>query len=311
MLLQERLHHLLQTYPTNETTIVHIDGLSEPWTLWSQEALMMALDGTQKIAVIHQPYFFMKGSIKPNLSPLPDLEGLNEWCKAVPDDSIIIFAVHGEIDGRLELTKTIKKHGEIIALAIPERDEWARDVQARFLALKTSLTQDGVTALVQATYPDYDRLVSEIDKVATYQSTLTKQDILNLVKPSLEDNIFQLTNDLFGTTPHQAIATFRAFKVQKEEPVMFIHLLTRHLIVQAQVLYLLANNQSSQAIAQQLAIHPYRVTLIAKQQKRLSLAVTNTILTYLAEVDLKIKTGSPDRYSEFEWFLMKVIQLIS
>jgi DNA polymerase-3 subunit delta len=311
ILLQEALAALIRAYPQTETMVSDIDGLSEPWPVWTQEALSVALDGRQKIAVIHQPYFLMKGSLKPNITPLPDLAGLTDWLAKIPSDSIVIFAIHGEIDGRLELSKAIKKYGDITTLTIPDMESWSQDIVTRLKSVNTTITFDAVKTLVQATYPDYDRLIAELDKIATFSPTLTQQDIVALVKPSLEDNVFQLTNDLFGSTPYQALVTFRAFKVQKEEPMMFIHVLTRHFLLQAQVLYLLGQHQTTQTIAQQLAIHPYRVTLMAKQQKKLSLKVTNTILRYLGEVDLKIKSGSPDRYSDFEWFLLKVIKIIS
>ena len=135
--------------------------------------------------------------------------------------------------------------------------------------------------------------------------------MIDLIKPNLEENVFELTNQLMAENIKQALKIYRDFTTLQVEPTLLISLLGKHFQLFAKVVHLSGQGKDSYAISQLIKIHEYRVRLMMQGKKRFPLHRIHRILLSLDALDRRIKKGLQDKVEGLSWWIVNFTEAIS
>jgi DNA polymerase III subunit delta len=299
--IEDALKKELMTFSHQEYTLLRFDARLVPIQEIIQELYTMSLDGLKKIGVIDYPYFFLREE-KQKIEDLQDYDVL-ERVLTNPDPDIPIFFISDQsYDERKTFVKLLKKH-QMIDVPTLKPYQWKDPLKSVLNSLNLSLTYQSIDYLIETTYPDFDRLIKECEKLSLYDSSPNDHMVKTIVASRTEDNVFQLSNHLIQLRIDQALKTFMDLKSLKEEPVYLLTLLSRQFQLMAKVMYLSQQGQSIYDIAKILKVHDYRVKLIVDGMRAFPLNNVEKVIVQLHELDEQIKSGSVDRYFAMSWFI--------
>lgn len=299
--LNESLTSLFKRYPVDTHVILYLDARQVTIQDILTEASTVSLDGLRKVIVIQQPYFLMKES-KEKIEELQDYTTL-DLALASPDPYVdLIFSIEGELDERKAYVKALKKF-PFTKLEPLKSYQWNSLLFPLLTSIGLSLDQSKLQYVIDATYPDLDRCRNELEKLRQYDPKPSMADVKLLIRPKLEDNVFELSNALLNENIKKALSIVRDFKQMKEEPIYLINLISKQFILFAQASYLYGKNQDYLSISKTLHVHEYRIKVLLDSFKKFPLSRIQSILHALANLDLSIKKGEVDRYFALDYFI--------
>ncbi|MEY3431840.1 MAG: polymerase subunit delta [Bacillota bacterium] len=301
------INQTLQAYlnKVDPTTLIEkMDGSSISISTWLSQILQPSLWSEKKLTIISQPSFFGKTTLRQSSQKKEDEEALENFLKQKNLDVDLIFLYQGEIDERLTLAKLIIKNHDWQHLEIPSKDQALILAQDWIKSLGATISSKALSKLLASTYPDVDRLYQEIHKLIVYGSTIEEKTIDLMVKPNLEDNVFELTNQIMAENLKQALKIYQDFMVLQIEPTVLISMLGKHFQLFAKVCYLLDQGLDTFKISQTLKIHEFRIRLMSQAKKRFPLKRINQILLSLDQLDDRIKKGRQDKVEALSWWLV-------
>jgi DNA polymerase-3 subunit delta len=309
----QRIQHQLQSvFKTLDPSIVveKIDASSIPIEDWMRDINQASLFSSAKVTLIYQAYFFGKSG-RTSTGKQQAESTLLEFLSQDHRDLHVIFIYEGDIDERLAALKAIKKHHQWMDLPLPSKDEWVGLLDGWQRDLHVQLSPKALARFIMSTYPDVDRAYQELNKLSVYGATIDEATVIELIKPNLEENVFELTNQLMGENIKQAIKIYRDFTTLQVEPTLLISLLGKHFQLFAKVVHLSGQGKDSYAISQLIKIHEYRVRLMIQRKKRFSLPRIHQILLSLDALDMRIKKGLQDKVEALSWWIVNFTGTIS
>lgn len=301
-LMMQALTKILTTIPAT-TTVEKIDGASLAASEWIRELLQPSLWSDEKITILTNASFFAKKN-KASTPSEADEEALNDLLSKPRPELELIFLYQGEVDERLSLMKMIQKHHEWIDLPLPKLEAWPALVSQWASSLSLNLNPKAANQLMERVFPDVDRLYQELVKLSVYGGTIDDHLVQQLVQPSLEENVFALTNQLMADNLAGALSIYRDFNTLQVEPTMLISLIAKHFQLYSKVLYLLNQGLDTYAVSQQLKIHEFRVRLMAQAKKRFPMHRIHHIILSLDTLDEQIKKGLREKQEALGWWLV-------
>lgn len=309
----QRIQHQLQlVLKTLDPSILveKIDASNIPVDAWMRDIHQASLFSAAKVTLIYQASMFAKSG-RTSLGKQQSETTFLEFLSQDHPDLHVIFIYEGDIDERLAAIKAIKKHHQWIDLPLPSKDEWVGLLDGWQRELHVLLSPKASARFILSTYPDVDRAYQELKKLSVYGSTIDEATVIDLIRPNLEENVFELTNQLMGENIKQAFKIYRDFTTLQVEPTLLISLLGKHFQLFAKVVHLSGQGKDSFAISQLIKIHEYRVRLMIQGKKRFPLTRIHHILLSLDALDRRIKKGLQDKVEGLGWWLVNFNEAIS
>lgn len=309
----QRIQHQLQlVLKTLDPSILveKIDASNIPVDAWMRDIHQASLFSAAKVTLIYQASMFAKSG-RTSLGKQQNETTFLEFLSQDHPDLHVIFIYEGDIDERLAAIKAIKKHHQWIDLPLPSKDEWVGLLDGWQRELHVLLSPKASARFILSTYPDVDRAYQELKKLSVYGSTIDEATVIDLIRPNLEENVFELTNQLMGENIKQAFKIYRDFTTLQVEPTLLISLLGKHFQLFAKVVHLSGQGKDSFAISQLIKIHEYRVRLMIQGKKRFPLTRIHHILLSLDALDRRIKKGLQDKVEGLGWWLVNFNEAIS
>lgn len=309
----QRIQHQLQlVLKTLDPSILveKIDASNIPVEAWMRDIHQASLFSAAKVTLIYQASMFAKSG-RTSLGKQQNETTFLEFLSQDHPDLHVIFIYEGDIDERLAAIKAIKKHHQWIDLPLPSKDEWVGLLDGWQRELHVLLSPKASARFILSTYPDVDRAYQELKKLSVYGSTIDEATVIDLIRPNLEENVFELTNQLMGENIKQAFKIYRDFTTLQVEPTLLISLLGKHFQLFAKVVHLSGQGKDSFAISQLIKIHEYRVRLMIQGKKRFPLTRIHHILLSLDALDRRIKKGLQDKVEGLGWWLVNFNEAIS
>ena len=307
-LMMQALTKILSAIPTT-TTIEKIDGSSLAASEWIRELLQPSFWSEAKITILTNASFFAKKN-KTSTPSEADEEALGELLSKPRPELDLIFLYQGEVDERLSVMKFIQKHHEWIELPLPKLEAWPGLISQWASSFSLKLNPKATNQLIERVFPDVDRLYQELVKLSVYGDSIDDRLVQQLVQPSLEENVFALTNQLMADNLAGALGIYRDFTTLQVEPTMLISLIAKHFQLYSKVLYLLNQGHDTYAVSQQLKIHEFRVRLMAQAKKRFPMQRLHQIILSLDTLDEQIKKGLREKQEALGWWLVNFNRVI-
>lgn len=271
------------------------------------EAISAPFFGERRLVFAEDPYFLTGEKIKHTVDQNANL--LVDYLKdPAPSTILVIFATYDKLDQRKKITKQLKK-------SATEIDAGKLDSHLLSKALVKQLNDEGfqidpsaMELLINKTKGSYSLALNQLDKLKLYamQTKMIDEKAVNeLVPQSLDDNVFDLMNQILGRNIYQAEELYHQFLLQKIDPILLTAIFTSQLRSLIQTKILSKKGLSEATIAKQLKIHPYRVKMSLKQSRNLKLSDLSKMFQEIVDLDYQVKSGQGDKELLFDLFIAK------
>lgn len=215
-----------------------------------------------------------------------------------------IFIVRSSsINRKNDLFLFIERNGTVNIEKEVDKNDWYRFVTSFFKKAQLAITPEAIEELISR-IGDLGSFLNEAEKLALYGENITLPLVKELVTPLIEEKSYMLVNAFIAGDKALALQIYEDFKVQNQEPTIFISQVGNQFRLYAQVFIYHELGLTNDEIATILKVNPYRVKLAMDQRRKTSLGEVFKILEALADLDYKIKSGQIDRFYGFEMFLL-------
>ena len=152
---------------------------------------------------------------------------------------------------------------------------------------------------------DLSNIINECDKLINYKDNdknITKEDIDNIIRENIEDDIFALTNAILQKDTKKSIKIYKDLLLMGEEPIKLIVMVANQFRLILQVKLMIKNGYKQIEMASIIKEHPYRVKLALSSDYSEEELIKN--IKKLYKLDYDIKVGNIDKNFGFELYLL-------
>ncbi|MBQ8997367.1 MAG: DNA polymerase III subunit delta [Clostridium sp.] len=252
-----------------------------------------------KKIVIIKDFELLKGK-KKNFSD-SDEKYFIEHLDNIPETTVLVFIVYGDVDKRKSLVKKIDKSGIVFncdKLSDMDLFKW---VKKKFETNNVIIDNPQIMYFIeQEGYRDKSSektlsdLENEINKISAFvgkECKVTNDVIDKLSQKKVENDIFKLI-DYIGERKSSNAMRILNDMIQEGESVLGIFaMIAKQFKVVMQVRQLQLEGYTSKTISERLKIHPFVVGKALKQANNFSDEIIIDMLNYILESDYKIKNG--------------------
>ena len=168
-----------------------------------------------------------------------DAELLLEWLQDdLPETSVLIFTIKGEVNERNRFAKVIQDVGKYVAFNPQERrgalnqDPLYKKVVDKFASDNKKITPRAFEQLRQRTGGDMQTIAEAINKITNFvgdKHQIDEADVRNLVPQNTYDRIFDLTDAIGKRSPRQALKSLREIVLSGQDPFLIIAAIVSHI----------------------------------------------------------------------------------
>lgn len=299
-LLEEEKDFNLSIYDMEET----------PIETAIEDAETLPFMGEKRVVIIKNPSFLTSEKKKEKIDHR--IDKLEQYMNSpAPYTILVILAPYEKLDERKKITKLIKKQSvviEINALSEQETMKWITDLAEQEAVY---LSKEAMDELLVLTAGDLMVIYQEIKKLSTYVGeggSITPDIVRLLVARSLEQNIFELIDNVIHKRSKETLQILYDLLKNNEEPIKILSLLVNQFRLILHVKELSNKGYGQQQIAATVKVHPFRVKLALQQARLFKSEELAHILMELAEADYQMKTGKKDKQLLLELFLLKLFE---
>ncbi|TYC47798.1 DNA polymerase III subunit delta [Weissella muntiaci] len=291
--------------PADQTLNLGQFDLSEtPLSAALDDARAVPFFGEFRVVILDNAYFLTGENSKNKIEHNPD-EMLEYLQHPEPQTILVIFAPYSKLDSRKKVVKQLKERTEYLAFGdLTERDI-QKMIYSRLEKENFKIEKDALEELIRLTNMSLTQIMSELDKLSLYAADSKVIDLTAveaLVTRTLSENIFNLIENLLAGSLTKAVQLYHELVLSGEEPLRLHAALVGQFRLLIQVKSL---QQSEQAIAGALKVHPYRVKLAKKTVRNFSFNALSKAYLGLVAMEEQLKSTQRDPELLFELFVLR------
>ncbi len=243
-----------------------------------------------------------------------DSDRLQALIADIPEWCTLVFLMPPDVlpDGRLRVTKAIKKHGEILQFNEQDPGNLIKWVARRFDAWNKRITIDDAQYLIAITGGLMNRMIPEIDKISAYaaDAVVTRADIDAVTEKTPDAVVYELTDRLSEGDRDGAMAKLTELLSMKDnDPIMILAVIG----VQLRRLYAAraareANLPESEAMALCDVRYGFLVQRAQRAARRFSPDALERAVLRCAETDYAMKHSGRDNVALLEEFMLSLME---
>lgn len=238
----------------------------------------------RRLVIVHDSKAFAAKSIAA-------LERLTDMLSMVPETTTLVF-VEEDVDKRNRNTKAVEKYGCLMEFKRLEEKDLSAWIRSECKSLGMSMEQREIAYFLSLTGSDMSRIEGEIKKLSSYlgeRRKVTREDIDNLVVPSVEAKVFSMTDAICEGRKADAYKVYTSLLQQGEKIPMILYMIIR----QFRMLYRvsLMEGADAYAVQKELGLNGYVARNYIRQAGRFGRKRLQKMLYKLLELDEAFKTG--------------------
>jgi DNA polymerase-3 subunit delta len=313
-LLQQLMNRLEQKFTTDDTkefAIVRYDLNETAIDAVLEDALTPPFLVEKKIIYATNAKFLSGETVRSKVEHRA--EALVEYAYNPMESTILVVSLVGSnLDERKKIVKSLKEHAACLQMnrmRLEELPAWVID-NAR--ARGVTVERDAAQLLVERVGDNLQNLIVEIEKLGLFAGKGVAVDVAiveSLSVKKLEDVVFALADSVAERKVDRALATYYDLLSQKEQPVVIVILIGRHLRIMLQTQELSGQGLSPAQIASQLKLAPFIVNKYMTQARVWKAEQLRAMLSDLAELDFAIKTSRVNDVKGLELFILKAASI--
>ncbi len=237
------------------------------------------------------------------------------------EDTIIIFW-EGDLGDRGGKSKTLVKRSRVLLQRL-KKEKYVQEFKLlqplevkKWTALETKkrggkINPDALSMLVDFIGNDLWQINSELDKLLAYckNKAIKIEDVQNLVKTKLDDDIFKLTDAIGQRNKKMALKLISDQFASGISPTQLLAKIIwqfKNLILIKDFVETNGSGYSTERLIYQLGLHPFVIKKTMYQIKNYKLEDLKKLYSHLAEIEHKIKTSQLEPEVLFDLFIAKI-----
>ena len=289
----------------DELNYVRIDYQESSFREIINEAVSIPLGYDSKVVVVTNATFLVKET--KTLKEDKAYKDFISYIKNIDEYTTLILSVNeATIDTKSEIYNIIDVKGSIVTLNDASIEEWHNYIESYVKKNGGTIDRAAVIELTRRISNDLALLRNTLNKLLLYDPHITVKTVSLLVEAPLEENVFQIYNNLINNHSDVALKIYRDLIQQNVEPIRIISTLANQFRLLHEVKFLLKQRLSYKEIGAKLKINnEKRISIIAQQALGIDESKIRESLDELYNLDLQIKSGLVDRVYALELFLIK------
>ena len=271
------------------------------------EAISAPFFGERRLVFAQHPYFLTGERAKNVIEQDPELL-LKYIQNPTPSTILVVFASYDKLDSRKKIVKQFKKSAVMVDAGQMEGPVLNRTIKNDLKNAGYEIDNSALELLISKTKSNYSLITNQLEKLKLYALQSKKIDqtaVAELVPQSLEDNVFELTNQILNKNIYQAEELYKQFLLQKIDPILLVAIIISQLRLLIQVKILSERGLSEGTIAKNLRLNPYRVKYAYRQARTLNRKQLQIMYDDVVNLDFQIKSGQGDKELLFDLFIAK------
>lgn len=237
---------------------------------------------------------------------------LNSWINYIkkPNPDVFLYIVLNElISEEFTIGKILMQYANLIKVKEIEGKEF-NDYIIKYLSNKEyNIDIKALDELLLRTNYNLTLIMQELEKLMLYKlnsKKIFKEDVENLVSRNLEENIYELTNNLIKGYNSKTIEIYYDLLINNEDPIRIINNVSNRVKQLIHTKLLLNKSYTQDDIIKHFNIKSGQAYYLMKDSKETQMETLENILKKLTELDYDIKTGKIDKKIGFEIFILGV-----
>ena len=228
-------------------------------------------------------------------------EEIEQTLRDVPvTNDIVIF--EPKLDKRSTYYKYLKKHTELTEYTQPDDNSMAAWLQREAKARLGSISSNNARYLIERVGADQQNLSNELDKLLTYEASISRGTINLLSEATPQSTIFQLLEAAFAGQAKRALALYAEQRALKVEPQQIVAMLAWQLHVLAVIKS--AGTRSADEIAKDAKMSPYVVRKSQTVARQLSMPKLKQRIADLLSIDRRSKRTALDLDEALQHYIL-------
>lgn len=235
---------------------------------------------------------------------------INEWINYLskPNDDVILLIVLDElIDQKLPLGKALLNYAFIEEVKVLGKDDYPNYVAKMAKKYNYKIDEDAILELVERTNNDLTMISQELEKLVLFNydtKHINKESVVLMVNRNLEENIYELTNNLLLDNKNKTIEIYYDLIARNEDPLRIMNNIVRKIRELMHTKLLTERGYSQQDIQNHFNIKSGRAYYLIKNANEVSYSVLEDYIKRLSKLDYQIKSGQVEKKIGFELFLL-------
>lgn len=245
-----------------------------------------------------------------------EIKKLKEIVSKIPETTVLIIS-QSNIEANTyksskwnSFIKLIEKHGNAVNLKKLSRLSLEKQIINWAKKLNLNISQNSIEKLIEYCGDDLLNLRSELEKLSAFVDNreITEDDIELLVSKKAEANVFDLTKSVSQNNYDRALKILHVLLEKKEEPVAILSLLASNYIDMYRVKVAKNSGVPTNQIAELFDYKrkEFRLNLASKACDNYSVKDLRKYISFLKEIDLKLKSSKDDNKILLEELLVKL-----
>lgn len=225
-----------------------------------------------------------------------------------PNPDVYLFICLDTLISRnYEIGKAISNYSYLIEVNDLAKKDYNNYIVDYLNDLNFTIENKAVLELITRTNYDLDLLMNELNKLVTYkldESEISYNDVINLVSKNLEENVYEIVNNLLLNNNKKTIEIFYDLMEKNEDPIRIINNISNKIRQIIYAKFLNDKKTSQEVIAEYLKISSNQAYYVIRDSKKYDLNTLEKMLERLSNLDYNIKTGKIDKQIGLEMFIL-------
>lgn len=229
-----------------------------------------------------------------------------ELVKNIPDYAVIVFN-ETEIDKRSVIYKTASSQYYAAEFVYKKKNELIHWCQNILKKDAKTMDEKDIEYLIDSCDDGMMNIKKELDKLIMYKrknNHITRADIDCLVPKSVENRVFEMSEDMILKKTADALKKLDNLKVLGSEPIAIISAVFAKFSAYRKIKLL--SDRSIREIASITGQRDYFVKNDMQKLKNVSLKYINNVIYNCQRADYRIKSGKGAPWSELEMLVMTI-----
>lgn len=236
---------------------------------------------------------------------------LEEIVKREVPDKVVVYLVHGKkIDTRKKAIKQLQAMGKVIECQPLDEKNQPDEIRSMMKEKKMDMEPKAFAWFCENAGYSQPVLASQLDKLTLYSDHLTLADVQALTTIEPTKNVFEMTDALFAKDKVRLLKAYRIFREQNMEPQAILGLIAGQVRFVYQVRVMMDQGYKQDQMVEkfkeagQKNMSSGRIWHTMKNARRFTAGELLDTLAWLSRLDESIKSGSIDRDTGFENFIL-------
>lgn len=299
-LIQQKLNEKVKITEVDEINITQYDLLESTSDDVIEDLRTVSFFSERKVVIVKNIEELLK----------QDESVINDWIKYInnPNPDAYLFILMKElINENYPLGKAIFNNSFIEKINDLKKEDFPDFITEILKDNNFQITQKALKELIARTNYDLNLINEELEKLMLYHyedQIINENTVNQLVSRNLEENIYELTNNLLIKNTNKTIEIYYDLLSKNEDPIKIMNNIFNKIKELIHTKQLLEQGSSQSDIEKHLNIKSGVAYYVIKNAKQSSTEMLETYLDRLSKLDFDIKSGKIDKKLGLEIFII-------